>query len=222
MQREPKVPAILDGVEMFASSAIAGLNHLLADAPWARERLAPFSGRVAALRLSPLELSLGVDGDGYFNETAAREPDVALDLPLSSLPKILGGGTDALIADIRISGNADFADTLGFVFRQLRWDGEEALARLIGDIAAHRAVMTAQDIFSWHRQATHNIVDNLVEYYSEERPVLVKRQFLEELANANAELRDDLARLDKRLGKLEASPAPRRPVDTTRPPTVGQ
>lgn len=190
---------------MLASSAIAGLNHLLADAPWARERLAPFTGRVAALRLSPLELSLGVDGDGYVNETAATEPDVSLELPLSSLPKALTGGADALMADIRISGNADFADTLGFVFRQLRWDGEEALAKLIGDIAAHRAVMTAQNIIGWQRQAARNVVDNLVEYYSEERAMLVKHQALEELASANAKLRDDLARLEKRLNKLETT-----------------
>ncbi|MBS0347454.1 MAG: SCP2 sterol-binding domain-containing protein [Proteobacteria bacterium] len=190
---------------MLASSAIAGLNHLLADAPWARERLTPFSGRVAALRLSPLELSLGVDGDGYFNESAAPAPDVTLELPLSALPKALAGGADALMADIRISGNADFADTLGFVFRQLRWDGEEALARLIGDIAAHRAVMTAQNIIGWQRQAARNAVENLVEYYSEERPVLVKHQALEELAGANAALRDDLARLEKRLSRLETA-----------------
>lgn len=190
---------------MLASSAITGLNHLLANAPWARERLAPFVGRVAALRLSPLELSLGVDGDGYFNESAAPAPDVTLELPLSSLPKALAGGTDALMADIRISGNADFADTLGFVFRQLRWDGEEALARLIGDIAAHRVVMTAQNIIGWQRQATRNAVENLVEYYSEEHPLLVKHHALEELAGANAALRDDLARLEKRLSRLETT-----------------
>lgn len=190
---------------MLASSAVAGLNHLLSDAPWARERLAPFAGRVAALRLNPLELSLGVDSDGYFNESAAPEPDVALELPLSTLPKAVTGGMEALMADVRISGNADFADTLGFVFRQLRWDGEEALAKLIGDIAAHRAVTTARDIIGWQRQASRNLVDNLVEYYSEERPVLVKRHALEELASASAELRDDLARLDKRLGRLETA-----------------
>lgn len=187
---------------MLASSAIAGLNHLLSDAPWARERLSPFAGRVAVLRLKPLEVALGVDEDGYFNEAATTEPDVSLDLPLTSLPKALGG-VDALMADIRISGNADFADTLGFVLRQLRWDGEEALARLIGDIGAHRAVATAREIADWHRQAARNIVSNIAEYYSEEQPLLIKHQALEDLSRAGAVLRDDLARLDKRLHKLE-------------------
>lgn len=187
---------------MLASSAIAGLNHLLADAPWARERLAPFTGRVAVLRLKPLEVALGVDEDGYFNEAATTEPDVSLDLPLASLPKALGG-VDALMADIRISGNADFADALGFVLRQLRWDGEEALARLVGDIVAHRAVSTAREVAAWHRNTARNVVENLVEYFGEEQPLVVKKAALEDLAGDTAALRDDLARLEKRLKKLE-------------------
>ena len=107
------------------------------------------------------------------------------------------------MADIRISGNADFADALGFVLRQLRWDGEEALSRLIGDIAAHRAVSTAREVATWHRNTARNVVENLVEYFGEERPLVVKKAALEDLAGDTAALRDDLARLEKRLRKLE-------------------
>ncbi len=189
---------------MLTSSAIAGLNHVLGDAPWARERLAPFAGRSAAFVLKPLELGLGIDGDGYFTEAATTSPDVVLDLPLASLPKLIGG-PDALMADIRISGNADLADTLGFVLRKLRWDGEEALSRLIGDIAAHRSVSVVRSMAGWHRQTARNVVENLAEYLSEEQAVLVKRHALEDLANESAALRDDLARLDKRLQKLESA-----------------
>ena len=127
---------------------------------------------------------------------------MTLELPLASLPKAIGG-TDALMADIRIGGNADFADALGFVLRKLRWDGEEALSRLVGDIAAHRAVSVARGVAAWHRQAARNAVENLVEYFGEEQPLVVKKAALEDLAGATAALRDDLARLEKRLKKLE-------------------
>lgn len=187
---------------MLTSSAITGLNHLLGDAPWAREKLAPFADRSATFVLKPLELGLGIDGNGYFTESATTTPDVVLELPLSSLPKLIGGA-DALMADIRISGNADLADTLGFVLRKLRWDGEEALSRLIGDIAAHRSTGIGRQVAAWHRQTAQNVVENLSEYLSEEQPVLVKRQALEDLASANSALRDDLARLEKRLQKLK-------------------
>ena len=188
---------------MFASPAIAGLNHLLADAPWARARLAPFAGRTAVFHVTPFVLSLGIDGDGCFTESATPEPDVTLELPLASLPKAIGG-TDALMADIRIGGNADFADALGFVLRKLRWDGEEALARVVGDIAAHRAVGLARGVVDWQRSTAQRVVENLAEYFSEEQPMVVKHAALDALSRQTTELRDDLARLDKRLRKLEA------------------
>ncbi len=189
---------------MLTSSAIAGLNHLLDDAPWAREKLAPFSGRSADFILKPLQLGLGIDDNGYFTEAATPSPDVILELPLASLPKLIGG-PDALMADIRISGNADLADTLGFVLRKLRWDGEEALSRLIGDIAAHRSVGLLHNVADWHMQTARKVVENLSEYLSEEQPVLVRRHALEDLASDSAALRDDLARLEKRLQKLAST-----------------
>ena len=89
------------------------------------------------------------------------------------------------------------------MLRKLRWDGEEALSRLVGDIAAHRAVSVARGVAAWHRQAARNAVENLVEYFGEEQPLVVKKAALEDLAGATAALRDDLARLEKRLKKLE-------------------
>lgn len=189
---------------MLSSPVINGLNHLLKDAPWARERLMPFAGRSACVVLKPVEIGLGIDAEGYFTESATDDPDVSLELPIGSLPKLVGGA-DALMSDIRISGNADLADALGFVLRKLRWDGEEALSRLTGDIVAHRAVATAKNVISWQRQTARNVIDNLAEYLSEEQPVLVKRTLLEDLGSEAAALRDDLARLDKRLKKLESA-----------------
>ena len=189
---------------MLSSPVINGLNHLLQDAPWARERLMPFAGRSACVVLKPVEIGLGIDAAGYFTESATDDPDVSLELPIGSLPKLVGGA-DALMSDIRISGNADLADALGFVLRKLRWDGEEALSRLTGDIVAHRAVATARNVIGWQRQTARNVIDNLAEYFSEEQPVLVKKALLEDLGGEAAALRDDLARLDKRLKKLESA-----------------
>jgi ubiquinone biosynthesis protein UbiJ len=187
---------------MFVSTAIAALNHLLATAPWARARLAPFAGRSAEIAVSPVRLALGIDSDGYFCETVAAEHDVRLELPLASLPKA-AGGVDALMGDIRIAGNAEFADALGFVLRKLRWDGEEALSHLIGDIAAHRATLTLGEVFRWQQHSARNLVENLAEYFTEERPVLVKHASFERFAADAAALRDDLARLDKRIARIK-------------------
>lgn len=187
---------------MFPSLAISGLNHLLADAPWARQRLSAFHGRTARFQLNPLELLVGVDGEGYFCEMAGEDADVSLELPLSSLPKVIGGA-EALMGDIRISGNADFADALGFVLRKLRWDGEEALSRLMGDIAAHRSVTLLRSAGKWQLETGRKLIENFSEYLGEEQGVLVTKSALESHTRSIIELRDDLARLDKRMTKLD-------------------
>lgn len=189
---------------MLTSTVIAALNHLLADAPWARDRLKPFAGRSALIELAPVTLALGVEEDGHFSDAARIEaPDVHLTLPVASLPKAIGG-MDALMSDIRITGNADFADALGFVLRHLRWDGEEALARVIGDIAAHRTVSGLRDVARWHLDTARNLTENVTEYLSEEQPLVLGRPQFDPFAAQLAALRDDLARLEKRVSRLDA------------------
>ena len=190
---------------MLTSTVIAALNHLLTDAPWARDRLKPFAGRTAVIQVAPASLCVAVEGDGFFTDSATADtPDVRLELPVSSLPKAVGG-MDALMGDIRITGNADFADALGFVLRHLRWDGEEVLAKRVGDIAAHRAINGVRDATRWHLDAARNLTENFVEYFTEERPLILARPQFDPFATEMAALRDDLARLDKRLSRLEAA-----------------
>ena len=56
----------------------------------------------------------------------------------------------------------------------------------------------------WQRSTAQRVVENLAEYFSEEQPMVIKHAALEALSRQTTELRDDLARLDKRLRKLEA------------------
>lgn len=117
----------------------------------------------------------------------------------------LAGGPDALMSDIRISGNADLADALASVLRKLHWDGEEALSRLTGDIVAHRAVATAKGLVEWQRQTARNVIDNLAEYFSEEQLVPEENAPGRPGQRCCCARRDDLARLEKRLKKLESA-----------------
>jgi hypothetical protein len=49
---------------------------------------------------------------------------------------------DALFASVKLSGSADLAECLAFVFRNLGWDIEEDLASVLGDIPARRLALT--------------------------------------------------------------------------------
>src|SRR5690606_37439306 len=111
-------------------------------------------------------------------------------------------GTDKVKRNARINGSVEFADTLGFVLRNLSWDFEEDLSRVVGDIAAHRIADSLRTLTAWQKQAAQNLAENAVEYLRDEKAVLPAPEEIAAFSNEVDKLRDDLARLEKRLQKL--------------------
>jgi ubiquinone biosynthesis protein UbiJ len=114
-------------------------------------------------------------------------------------------GEEALMREINIEGSADLASTVQYLFRHLRWDLEEDLSKLFGDVLAHRMVGQGKRFAAWNREAAEKLAQNLAEYWVEEQPMLARpaavRQFLSEVD----QLRDDLARIEKRIDALPGS-----------------
>lgn len=190
---------------MLDRAALAALNHLLQGASWARARLAPFAGRSARLSLAPLRLTFLVSADGLLTapDLVPVECDVEIVLPVDT-PFLAMQGPEAVAKATQISGSAEFADALGFVLRNLRWDFEEDLSRAVGDIAAHRIAGMLSAFGAWQAQARQNLAENLAEYLTEERPTLVTKTNLGAFSDAVSQLGDDLAKVESRARRLDA------------------
>jgi ubiquinone biosynthesis protein UbiJ len=188
---------------VLESPFVGALNHLLGAEPWARERLAPFAGEALEVRAPPLPpLRFGIAPDGRLDAAA---PTVQPSLLVTLRPDALAAavkGEDHLLRAIEVAGNARLAGEVMFLARHLRWDVEEDLAQFVGDVAAHRLVALAGDAAAWHAQAARRIAASFIEYAVEERPVLVTRAALADVAGAQARLRDGLERLEKRIERL--------------------
>jgi ubiquinone biosynthesis protein UbiJ len=179
------------------------INHLLAQSEWARQRLQPFAGCVAQFDMPPFEGAFTVTTEGQIAAPSAEtyKADVTICLPALS-PLLLLQGIDTLMRSVRLEGGIDFAEALGFVLRNLRWDAEEDLSRVVGDIAAHRLVNSARKFAGWQQQAAQNLAENFAEYFTEEEPLIAGRAAIADFSAAVETLRDDLARLEKRLQRL--------------------
>lgn len=187
---------------MLDAVLLAGLNHLLQGASWAPARLKPFAGRQARFDLPPFHLELIVTSDGFFEAAFDKDvPDVVIALPAET-PFLLPQGLDKVMAVARVVGNAEFATELSFVFRQLRWDVEEDLSHVVGDIAAHRLVQGAERFAAWQKQAATNLAGNLTEYLVQENPLLVATAEFTALARDIGRFSTDLARIEGRLAAL--------------------
>jgi ubiquinone biosynthesis accessory factor UbiJ len=182
---------------------IFALNHLLDAETWARDKLKPYAGQCVEFRAPPLPaLRLDILDSGLLaNAAEDAVPNLVVTIGAGALPAMVRG-EDALMREIGIEGNADLASAVQYLFRHLRWDIEEDLSKAVGDVLAHRMVEQGRRLAAWNREAAGKLAQNLAEYWIEEQPLLARpadvRQFLIDVD----QMRDDLARLDKRIGVL--------------------
>lgn len=179
-----------------------GLNHLLVSESWASERLRPHAGAQVLIEGGLLRLFLRIDEHGLLQPGDSEcEPDVRLILPADTPARFILD-RDSLFSSVKLSGVADVAESLAFVFRNLKWDVEADLAGLLGDIPARRLVALGKKFAEESQSALQKLGGNLAEYVSEESDVLVPRRDVEAFGRAVDSLRDDVARLEKRISRL--------------------
>ncbi len=181
---------------------LLALNHLLGTQSWARRELAPFAGNTAKIVAPPFRLLVLVTRDGTLAEGSTERVDAEFELPAAAALTALQG-RQALIRSVRVSGSADFAEVFGQVMRELRWDYEEDLSRVLGDVAAHRVAMLLQKIGAWPRAAGQNLAENVSEYLREEQAVLASRPGAERFVDTVRSLESALEGLESRIRRME-------------------
>jgi len=158
------------------------VNQLLGRERWARERLAPFAGQSVEFRpplLPPLRLTILPDGK-------VRED---------------GDEPQAVIGLEGISGGP-LAEELRVLARHLRWDAEEELSRVVGDVAAHRIAGAGRAFLGWQADNVRRLSDALVGYGTDEARLLITRGELKQLGDTVAAFEATLAELEQRVARL--------------------
>jgi len=174
------------------------LNQLLEREGWARERLAPFAGERVEQRAGLLPALRFTILEGGRVEAGGESPTLTLALKPGALAA-LARGEEHLMREVEVSGNAELAAAVLHLARYLRWDFEEDLSTVIGDVAAHRVAQAARAFAAWQADAARRVTESLADYAADEKRVLVRRADLELHARGVAELRDALERLAKRV-----------------------
>jgi ubiquinone biosynthesis protein UbiJ len=188
---------------LLSHFAQAPINHVLRGESWALRRLQPFAGRTARFEAAPFSAAFVVRASGEIAAAQGSEFDVTLRCsPLTAL-RILGG-EEAAYREVDVTGDAEFAQAIEHVVRNARWDFEEELARVFGDVAAHRTVGAARALVRMHARAVTSVMRNLSDYIVEERGLIARRTDVEAFMHDVDALRDDVERLGQRVTRLAA------------------
>ena len=192
---------------MFERGAAAGLNHLLAQQPWAAERLKAFAGQCVEFRCPPFpDVRFAILESGLVEEAPADAASaLVVSLAPPALPLVLARD-DAALKKIEIEGSAELANAVQHLFRHLAWDFEEDLSRLFPDVVAHRLAEGGKAFAAWQSEAATRLAENLAEYFTEEQPLLARPADVEKFVREVESLREDASRVEKRIERLESSP----------------
>ncbi|MGL4996882.1 MAG: ubiquinone biosynthesis accessory factor UbiJ [Deefgea sp.] len=177
------------------------LNHLLAQAPALQAELAALRGSTLRLELPIAAAVVVVTEDGLLAESHAPA-QATLSMPARFF---ITRFTDRQAASrqVRISGDAELAGKAGNVLAGLQWDAAEDLSLLIGDILAHRVSRVGASLLNTPKEMGQRMAVTVVEYVRDEKKILPQKHHVTEFCDQVDTLRDDIARLDKRLQRLE-------------------
>ncbi len=126
------------------------LNHVLMQEPEATSRLARQKGRVVLINWRFIDLKLIATPAGLLDVAAAdATPDLTLaltqDSPLDIAMALLKGDKPT----VRIEGDVQLAAEVNWLAEHVRWDIEDDLARIVGDMPARTVTQAAR----WMREA---------------------------------------------------------------------
>ncbi len=181
------------------------LQHLMQQNSWTAPLLQPHAHKQVLLDFKVAQTMLTILNDGTLAVAGdAAQADATIHLPPSLAMRLLR--KDPLAHSlIKIDGDTTLGMEVGKILAAVRWDIEDDLRKVVGDIAAYQVVQMSQEkLHRWQSQAK-NLSEMLVEYWQEEQPILAKKTRIEQFNRSVDQLREDTDRLQQRVDKLLAA-----------------
>lgn len=183
----------------------AFLNCYLNLDPESKEQLRQLSGKVIKIEWGPLTYYWQFKSDSISLSKIYNGPaDLVLRGSTFDFLRLIFSKNKALIdIPLQVSGDMAFGMQFRAFFLNLEMDWEEQLAKILGDTAAYPVIQLLKAIRRWARESVKNLSENLTNYLQTEIKGLISTEELQVFFSDIDELRDDCARLEARIQRLE-------------------
>ena len=184
------------------------INLVLKQDPATLEKFASLQGKIIAFELADLNLTLylfphteGVQVQYLYQGQADT---ILQGSALAFINMSLGDSTESFFSgDIRIKGDIELGQHFKRILDQLDLDWEEWLSGFTGDLVAHKAGDLVRNFNSWGKDALKILEQDTQEYIQDEGQLTPHSVELEEFTKDISQLRDDTARLEARLSRIQ-------------------
>lgn len=193
----------------------SALNRYLRLDPAIGARLAPLAGKVIALELRGLDLTLHMlphGGGIHLLGDYAGVPDTVISGALFSLLRLgVGKGERGPLFEgaVEVRGDVETGQRFEAVLRDIDIDWEEQLSRLVGDVAAHQVGVMLRGVRDWGIRSADHLRRDIGDYLQEESAQLPRHEEVDEFTAAVDRLRGDADRLAARVRRLQTWQAQR-------------
>lgn len=190
------------------------VNRALALDPGALDRLARLAGRSIGVEVrgSGLRFLVFMAGDGIHlapwpaDATEAEAPDTIVSGPPLALLRLATSDApyqSLFKGEVTVEGDTALLERLRGILGRADIDWEEPLARFVGDPLGHQLARALRGLGGWSGQARRTLEEDAREFLQEEARLLVRGDEVRAFNRAVDVLRDDVARLEARLARLE-------------------
>lgn len=199
----------MNSLETWLRPFAALLNRRIQAQTPARRLCAQLEDRVFAIRVKDTALAMTIivgPGEIFLTNEYSDDPDVVVTGSLLSLARLAGPDGERAIRDgaVDLTGDAELAQQFQNLLRYGRPDLEEELSGVVGDVVAHSIGDIARSVRRWGKDARITLEQNVGEYLQEESRALPSRYEADELRKQVDSLRDDVARAEARVQRLES------------------
>lgn len=180
---------------------LPALNHLLQQNPEIRHAMQAHRHRQVCLQWPLERVTAQIDEHGYW-QAGTGDAEVTLHFLPTALLKPMQGLRPG-VGDVTIHGDQALGMALLPLLAELRYWPNADIGRLFGDAAAGEALRQQQRLQQHAAALRDSLAGQIRDYtWEADAPVINRRQFAPWSAAVDT-LRDDVARLEARLRRLE-------------------
>ncbi|WP_107879067.1 ubiquinone biosynthesis accessory factor UbiJ [Neisseria animaloris] len=183
------------------TALIPVINHLIRQNRETQAALAGFAGTTVCLNAAGLRIHGTLNAEGFLEHSEA-EAVTEITFQNSALQKVLQGQTPG-VGDVAIDGDTDTGMALLPLFGGLRYYANDDLSRLFGDAVAGSIGTRAAQMGQTLKAFGQSMLEQFGDYAREPESPVINRETFETWSQQVDTLRDDFARLNARLEKLE-------------------
>ena len=194
---------------LICAAVEVALNRTLRLEPEVLEDFAKLDGKLLALTVDGLEWDFFVEcmpSGVRVLPSFERRADVHLHggaIGYAQLARQFKSGDTHLPPGVSIDGDAELLHRFTRLLARIGFEPAELIAKFTGDGVAQRLVGGLQSLFGWSSQSAKTMTLNTAEYLREETYDLARKTDADEWGASVETLRDDVARLEARLKRLE-------------------